>query len=99
MSCTDRGKPCNTLLVVGKPTRVNVTLDEQHAIKLRRLAARTHVNEGTLARSLLSAALDDADPDPRHVAELLDAIGGAVERAQLGLAQARLGDAIPLEEL
>jgi hypothetical protein len=44
------------------PTRVNVTLDELHAEKLRRLAERTHVNEGTIARSLLSSALDEADP-------------------------------------
>jgi len=53
------------------PDRVNVTLDDMHAEKLRRLAERTHVNEGTIARSLLMTALDDADPDPRNVTELL----------------------------
>jgi hypothetical protein len=79
--------------------RVNVTLDDVHAEKLRRLAERTHVNEGTLARSLLSTALDEADPDPRSVAELLDGIPGAFERAQLGLAQARAERGIPLEDL
>jgi hypothetical protein len=42
--------------------------------KLARLAARVHVNEGTLARSLLSSALDDADPDPANVVALLDGI-------------------------
>jgi hypothetical protein len=79
--------------------RVNVTLDEIHALKLRRLAERTHTNEGTLARSLLSTALDEADPDARNVTELLDGIPGALERAQLGLEQARAGLGTPLEDL
>jgi hypothetical protein len=79
--------------------RVNVTLDEEHAVKLRRLAERTHTNEGTLARSLLSTALDEADPDARNVTALLDGIDGAFERAQLGLEQARSGRGTPLEEL
>ena len=43
--------------------RLNVSLDEQRASKLARLADRAHVPGGTLARSLLSAAIDDADPD------------------------------------
>jgi hypothetical protein len=79
--------------------RVNVTLDEEHALKLRRLAERTHTNEGTLARSLLSTALEESDPDPRHITALLDGIDGAFERAQLGLEQARQGLGMPLEEL
>ena len=81
------------------PKRVNVTLDAAHAAKLRRLAERTHVNEGTLARSLLATALDDADPDPRSVTELLDGIPDAFERAQLGLAQVHDGLGTPLDEL
>jgi len=79
--------------------RVNVTLDEVHAKKLRRLAERTHVNEGTIARSLLTTALDEADPDPRNVTALLDGIAGAFERAELGLAQVRGGEGKPLDEL
>ena len=39
--------------------RLNVTLDAQYAEKLSRLAERTHTQEGTLARSLLSQALDE----------------------------------------
>jgi hypothetical protein len=80
-------------------SRLNVTLDPEHAAKLASMAERTHVQEGTLARSLLSSALDEADPDPRHVAALLDGIPGAFERAQLGLERARQGDTIPLDEL
>ena len=78
---------------------MNVTLDAQHAERLRRLAERTHVNEETLARSLLATALDEADPDPRNITELLDSIPGAYDRVQLGLEQARRGDVIPLEDL
>ena len=79
--------------------RVNVTLDEQRAAKLSRLAARVHVAEGTLARSLLSSAIDDADPDPDNVVALLDATPGAFDRAQLGLRQAADGNTVPLADL
>jgi hypothetical protein len=79
--------------------RLNVTLDSEHATRLARLAERTHVQEGTLARSLLSMALDEADPDARNVAALLDGIPGAHERAQLGLERARAGESIALDEL
>jgi hypothetical protein len=79
--------------------RLNVTLDDEQAEKLVRLAGRMHVQPGTVARSLLSRALDDADPDARDVAELLDGIPGAFERAQLGLEQARAGETISLDEL
>lgn len=80
-------------------TRFNVTLDGERAAKLARLAQRTNVQEGTLARSLLSTALDDADIDARSAVELLDGIPGAHERAQLGRKQAAEGDVVPLDEL
>jgi len=79
--------------------RLNVTLDSEHAARLTRLAERTHVQEGTLARSLLSMALEEADPDVRNVVALLDGIPGAYEQAQLGLKQAGEGRTIPLAEL
>lgn len=79
--------------------RVNVTLDDVHAEKLRLLAERVHVNEGTIARSLLTTALDEADPDPRNVTELLDRVPGAYERAEQGLAQIRDGKGKELGEL
>jgi hypothetical protein len=85
--------------MAGGSNRVNVILDEEHAVKLRRLAERTHTNPGTIARSLLATALDEADPDPRDVAALLDAIPGAFERAQQGLAEARSGLGTDLEDL
>jgi hypothetical protein len=79
--------------------RLNVTLDEEHAEKLSRLAERMHVQPGTVARSLLSQALDDADPDARNITELLDGLPGAFERAHLGLEQARASETISLDEL
>jgi len=79
--------------------RLNVTLDQAYAAKLARLAQRTHVNEGTLARSLLSQALDEVDPDPRHAAALLDGLPGAFEQAQQGLEDAKAGRTISLDDL
>jgi hypothetical protein len=79
--------------------RLNITLDGEHAAKLATLAARVHVNEGTLARSLLSSAIDGLDPDPVNVAVLLDGIDGAFERAQLGVEQAAAGETVALDEL
>jgi hypothetical protein len=79
--------------------RLNVTLDDEHAAKLARLAERTHVQPGTLARSLLASALDDSDLDARNVVELLDGIPGAFDRAQLGLDQAEQGDTVSLDDL
>jgi hypothetical protein len=79
--------------------RLNITLDDEQAEKLARLAERMHVQPGTIARSLLSTAIDEADPDARNVAELLDGIPGAYERAQLGLRQASAGQTVPLDAL
>lgn len=79
--------------------RLNITLDDEHARKLARLASRVHIHEGTLARSLLSSAIDDADPDPHNVADVLDGIDGAWERAELGRRHAAAGDTVALDEL
>jgi hypothetical protein len=58
-----------------------------------------HVQERTLARSLLATALDEADADARGIAEILDAIPGSHERARLRLEQARGGQTVALDEL
>jgi hypothetical protein len=79
--------------------RLHLTLSGEHAEKLARLAERTHVREGTLARSLLSTALDEADAEPRHVTELLDGIPGAYERARVGLEHTRVGRKVALDDL
>ena len=79
--------------------RLNITLDDQRAEKLARLAERTHVQPGTIARSLLIDAIDGTDADAATIVELLDGIPGAFERAELGRAQARSGDTVALEDL
>lgn len=95
--CTVRVVACTS------PNRVNVTLDDVHAEKLRRMADRTHVDEGALARSLPMTALDDADPDahaaPANVTALLDAIPGAFERARGGPGAVKEGRGLPLADL
>ncbi len=84
---------------MGSARRLNVTLEPEHAEKLRALAARTHVKEGTLARSLLAAALDRADPDPAEVTALLDGIPGALDRARAAGRAAERGDHVAIDEL
>jgi predicted transcriptional regulator len=79
--------------------RFNVLLDDEHAAKLHRLAERTYVNPGTIARSLLSTALDQADPSPEHITALLDAIPGAYESALAGREDIKAGRFIKLEDL
>jgi hypothetical protein len=69
--------------------QLTVTLDARHAATLSRLAKQARTQEETLATSLLSQALDEADPDPRRAADLLDGIPGAYERALLGREQGR----------
>ena len=87
-------------MIVDMPSyRLNITLDDEHARRLARLAERVHVNEGTLARSLLSSAIDDADPDAQTVVAVLDGIDGAWDRAEAGRRQADAGDTVTLEDL
>jgi predicted transcriptional regulator len=82
-----------------RTNRFNVQLDDEHAAKLHAVAERVYVQPGTIARSLLSTALDQADPDATSITDILDAIPGAWERAQEGLAAARAGRFVPLDEL
>ena len=79
--------------------RLNVTLDPENAARLARLAERTHVQEGTLARSLLSVAIEEADPEARNIVAVLDGIPGAYEHALQSLERARAGETIALDEL
>ena len=85
--------------MTGSPRRVNVVLDPEHAAKLERLADRTHTNPGTIARSLLASALDEADPDARSITDILDRIDGAFEAAHRGLAEGERGAGTRLEDL
>ena len=79
--------------------RLNITLDDEQAQKLTRLAEGMHVQPGTVARSLLSSAIDEADPEARDIAALLDGLPQAYERARLGAEQARAGETVALDQL
>lgn len=79
--------------------RLNITLEDEQAEKLARLAERMHIQPGTIARSLLSSALDDTDLDASNVVDLLDGIPGALDRARLGREQAHTGETISLDKL
>jgi predicted transcriptional regulator len=78
--------------------RLNITLPEEAAAKLSRLAERTRVREGTLASSLLAQAIDDVDAGADSIVELLDGIPDAWQRIEIGLEQARTGKTIPFGE-
>ena len=80
-------------------TRLNVTLDAEHAAKLRRMAEQSYTAEGTLARSLLSRAIDDAELDGRTMVEILNGIPGSATRAQRGRDELARGEGIAIDEL
>ncbi len=79
--------------------RINVVLDEEHAAKLRDMAGRMYLQPGTVARSLLSTAIDQVDAEAATITAILDAIPGAWERTQEGLADAKAGRLVLLDQL
>lgn len=79
--------------------RLNITVDDEHYERLARMAERMHLQPGTLARSLLLSALDEAALDAGNVARLLDGLPDAYERAELGRRQARDGETVSLDDL
>jgi hypothetical protein len=81
------------------PKRLTVSLDGEHAARLTRLAEQSGVREATLARSLLSRAIDEAHPEAGTMAELLNGIPGARERAFRGRNQGSRGETVPLDDL
>jgi hypothetical protein len=83
----------------GRTNRINVLLDDEHAQRLKRMAEQSHAAEGTLARSLLSRAIDDAEIDGRTIVEVLNGIPGAPQRIALAREQLAGGEGIPLDEL
>jgi hypothetical protein len=82
-----------------RTARLNLQLDAEHMIKLDRVAERLYLQPGTVGRSLLYTILDQVEPDGLTMTSLLDAIPGAYERAQSGLADAAAGRVIDLDDL
>ena len=80
--------------------RINVSLDPEYAEKLSRLADRMHIQEGTLARSPCCPRLSMARIRTRRASSIFSmSCPGAYERTQEGIAQARRGEGIPLDDL
>lgn len=85
--------------------RLNLTLDDEHAALLAELAEATHMQPGTLARSMLLTALDSAagrpgeNTEPADVVALLNAIPGALANHRRGLDDIAAGRVVPLSEL
>lgn len=79
--------------------RLNVSLDQERSTKLAHLADRAHVADGTLARSLLSAAIDDADPDADSITDILEGIPGLAGRLDLAEAEVASGAVVELRDL
>jgi hypothetical protein len=75
--------------------RINVVLDDEHAARLSRM----YVQPGTIARSLLSTAIDQVDTEAATITAILDAIPGAWERTQEGLADVKANRVVPLDQL
>lgn len=81
------------------PHRENVLLGAEHGAKLQQMAERVHVSPETLARSLLSQALDGAEPSSTSITALLDSIDGAFAHAEAGWVEASQGHIVDLEEM
>jgi hypothetical protein len=86
-------------VVGGQGKRINVVLDEEHTVKLQAMAARMYVQPGTIARSLLSTAIDQVDSEAATITTVLDGIPGASERTQEGLADAKASRVVSLDDL
>lgn len=90
------------------PQRVNLTLDDDYIAKLDQMADRAHLASGTLARSLLCEAIDhaaaataatDETTSSAAMTAILAAAPGFAERFDRGMADARAGRTVPLDEL
>lgn len=85
--------------------RLNLTLDDDHAALLVRLAESAHVQPGTLARSMLltalerSSAVHERSAEPLDMLDLLNAIPGALDRVEVGRAEIAAGRGVPLSDL
>src|SRR4051812_31894288 len=81
-----------------RQTRVTVSLPAAEHAKLQRLAAHTGTTEQADAEARLPQAIDDADPDPAAIIELLRRIPGARDGIDGGIADARAGRIVPADE-
>lgn len=89
--------------------RLNLTLDDDYADRLDRIAGRAHLASGTLARAMLYEAIDRAEhvvteddvaaAGPTAMAAILSSDPGFEKRFRQGLADAAAGRTVPLSDL
>lgn len=76
--------------------RLNLTLPDEYSAILETMAAKSHIDPGTLARSLLCARLDQLGA--RNAFDVLDLVPGAYEQVLRGERELDEGKGIPLDE-
>ena len=82
--------------------RVNVSLEDEQYDQLTALASQMHLQEGSVARSLLSQALDQTagvdTASPAGITRLLYSIPGFEERLRRAEADIERGAVVKLDE-
>ena len=76
-----------------------IDLDDHEQAVLVRVAGGDPGDAQALARAVIADFLRGHEDDPQELADILDRIPGAWERAQEGNAQIDAGQGIPLAEL
>ena len=81
--------------------RLNLSIEDNQFATLSRLANELHLNEGTVAKSLLAQAIDQVArrESPADISRLLYSIPGFEERLALAEEQYARGEAVPLDQL
>jgi predicted transcriptional regulator len=86
-------------IMTAEPASVSINLAPEHAAKLSSIAGRPGKDEGAVASELLARELERIDSDPDQIRALLGRIPGAWDRIETGIADARAGRTISLENL
>jgi hypothetical protein len=76
--------------------RLNLTLPDEYSAVLEDMAAKSHIEPGSLARALLCTRLDEISS--RNAFELLDLVPGAYDQVRRGDEELEAGKGIPLDE-
>jgi hypothetical protein len=76
--------------------RLNLTLPDAYTAVLEHMAAKSHIEPGSLARALLCARLDEIIA--RDVFDILDLVPGAYDQVRRGEEELDAGRGIPLDQ-
>ena len=78
---------------------ITIPLNVGDRRRLREIAERTCASETSIAHTLLSLALDDADVDAEVMTEIIEGIPGVLDHIAEAREQLDRGEGIPLEDL